>query len=397
MRQDWPYLWRLTGAMNCAATLSGLLVYFVTFMITPERETKTSGIDFPTWFSIGCYGGLALCMFAIAVIALFTSLRRRGTTRQLAGAIVTCVVSALLLLPALAWLNWAFDAEQAALPAAEVTVALVYVSLWALFVPLSVTAAYCLFTQPRTSTVSAQMPRQRTTRIDPARVVAPPRHQPGVEAPFAYSEDAPWGWLIYRGGRFQGQRLALKRGIITIGRSEDNDIWLDDDMASRHHAELAWADGQVYVTDTNSLNGVLVNGTRIRGSATLEQGMLLEIGSHHFIFEIAVPPGANGEQDDPLARHARIMPSSPGWAQENETPFPSLPVDRVTPALSSGDQWFTPPPMTTAGMAANYDIESEQTIKLNEGASAPSPQTPPPTRPSGGPAPLRLPSKPKNQ
>ena len=331
-------------------------------------------------------------MCAIAVIALYTALRRRGTTRQLAAVIVVCVVCALLLMPALLWGNASFVAGQAALPAAEVTVSLVYVSLWALFVPLSVTVAYCLFTQPRVSTASIQMPRQRTTRVNPARVVAPPRYQPGVEAPYVYSEDAPWGWLVYRGGRFQGQRLALKRAVITIGRGEDNDIWLDDDMASRHHAELAWADGQVYVTDANSLNGVLVNGKRIRGSATLDQGSMVEIGSHHFVFEVAAPPNAG--QDDPLAHHARITPSAPGWSQENETPFPAMLIDRIASTLSSDDQWFTPPPMTTTGMAANYDVESEQTIKLNEGSSTPAP--PPPSHPPGGPTPLRLPSKPKN-
>ncbi|MGB8347301.1 MAG: FHA domain-containing protein [Ktedonobacteraceae bacterium] len=331
-------------------------------------------------------------MCAIAVIALYTALRRRGTTRQLAAVIVVCVVCALLLMPALLWGSASFVAGQAALPAAEVTVSLVYVSLWALFVPLSVTVAYCLFTQPRISTASIQMPRQRTTRVNPARVVAPPRYQPGVEAPYVYSEDAPWGWLVYRGGRFQGQRLALKRAVITIGRGEDNDIWLDDDMASRHHAELAWADGQVYVTDANSLNGVLVNGKRIRGSATLDQGSMVEIGSHHFVFEVAAPPNAG--QDDPLAHHARITPSAPGWSQENETPFPAMLIDRIASTLSGDDQWFTPPPMTTTGMAANYDVESEQTIKLNEGSSAPAP--PPPSHPPGGPTPLRLPSKPKN-
>jgi len=329
-------------------------------------------------------------MCAVVVIALYTAQRRRGTTRQMAGAIVICVACALLLLPALLWANVSFGAGQAALPAAEAAAALVYVSLWALFVPLSVTVAYCLFTRPRISTASTQMPRQRTTRVNPARVVGLPRHQPGVDAPYVYSEDAPWGWLIYRGGRFQGQRLALKRAVITIGRGEDNDIWLDDDMASRHHAELAWADGQVYVTDTNSLNGVLVNGKRIRGSATLDQGAMVEVGSHHFVFEIAAP--SNVGQDDPLAHHARITPSAPGWLQENETPFPAASIDRIAPTLSSGDQWFTPPPMATTDMTANYDVESEQTIKLNEGASAPSPP-PPPSRPSGGPTPLRLPSK----
>ena len=276
----------------------------------------TGNVDFPTWFSLGCYSGLACCMFAIAVNALYTTVRRRGTTRQLAGAIVTCVIAALLLLPALVWYNMRFSIEQAAISTAEVELALVYVALFGWFLPLSVTAAYCLFALPRTSTTSLHIPRQkRTTRANTTTVLNPPRHQAGVEAPYVFGDDTPWGWLEYRSGRFQGQRLALKRSVVTIGRGEDNDIWLDDDMASRNHAELAWDKGQVYLTDCDSMNGVLLNGKRIRGTVMVTAGHLLEIGSHRLLFVSAERSGAANEQDDPLLRHvwhsaAALQPDS---------------------------------------------------------------------------------------
>src|SRR2546427_3239542 len=103
----------------------------------------TSSVDFPSWFSLGCYGGLTCCMLAITVNALYTTLRKRGTTRQLAGAIVTCVLSALLLLPAIIWYNVRFSSELSTL---VVGVMLVYVAMWGWLVPLSVTSIYCLFT-----------------------------------------------------------------------------------------------------------------------------------------------------------------------------------------------------------------------------------------------------------
>ncbi len=244
-------------------------------------------------------------MFAIAVNALYTTLRRRGTTRQLAGAIVTGVVSALLLLPAIFWYNMRFSTEQGALSVAEVELALVYVAIWGWLLPLSVTATYSLFTLPRTSTSSVHIPRQkRPTRANALTAVLAPRRQPGVQPPFVFSEDTPWGWLEYRVGRFQGQRLALTRAILTIGREEDNDVWLDDEMASRYHAELAWDEGRVFITDCDSLNGVLLNGKRIRGSAVMEQGALLEIGSHRFLFEyVSSSSRATDQDDDPLSRH----------------------------------------------------------------------------------------------
>jgi len=139
-----------------------------------------------------------------------------------------------------------------------------------------------------------------------------PKRQPGVPAPFVFGEDVPWGWLEYRSGRFQGQKLAMNRTVISIGREEDNDIWLDDETSSRYHAELAWDAEQVYITDCDSLNGVLLNGRRIRGTLVIKSGDLLEIGSHRFVFESAERPIPLAEQDDPLLYHLRRSSISPG-------------------------------------------------------------------------------------
>src|SRR5258708_38705840 len=166
-------------------------------------------------------------MVALAITTLYTSFRRRGPTRQLTGAIVTCVISALLLLPALVWYNVRFNAEQAALAAAEVEVALAYVALWGWLLPLSVTVAYSLFTLPRLSTDSVGRARQykHAARDDSnTSTVMIPQHQPDTPvtpAPFVFVEDTPWAALEHRVGRFQGQRLALTRPIINIGREED--------------------------------------------------------------------------------------------------------------------------------------------------------------------------------
>ena len=98
-------------------------------------------------------------MLAIAMNALFTSLRHRGTTRQLAGALLVCVVSALLLLLALVWYNLRFPVGQVA--GAEVMLALVYVALWGWVIPSSVTLTYCLFTAPRNTQTALHIPLQK--------------------------------------------------------------------------------------------------------------------------------------------------------------------------------------------------------------------------------------------
>lgn len=305
-------------------------------------------------------------MFAIAVNALYTSLRRRGTIRQLAGAIVTCAISALLLLPALAWFNIRFTVAQAALSTAEVEVALAYVALCGWLLPLGVTTIYCLFTQPRISTTSVRIPRQnRTTRANTASGFHPPRQQPGVVPPYVFREDTPWGWLEFRGGRFQGQRLALERTIITIGRGEDNDIWLDDDLASWYHAELAWDNGKVYITDCDSLNGVLLNGRRIHGSTCIEAGELLEIGSQRFLFEKAVRPGASAEQEDPLVR--RVWHSTTELYMESDHLPLSQPLeDSISLETSNHDQQSR-----TVAATMDNPVELQDTAEINLVSSLP--------------------------
>ncbi len=283
-------------------------------------------------------------MLTIAVNALYTTLRKRGTTRQLAGAIVACVISALLLLPAIVWYSTRFSSTQVTISVVEVTLALIFVAICGWVLPLSVTTVYCLFTQPRDSNTSVRIPRQlnhrkRTTRGNAVEeAVSLPKRQPGVLAPFVFGEDIPWGWLEHRSGRFQGQKLALNRTVISIGREEDNDIWLDDETSSRYHAELAWDGGQVYITDCNSLNGVQLNGRRIRGTLVIKNGDLVEIGSHRFIFEIAERPVSLAEQDDPLLHHPRRLSISPetgfpdnGRRLAGPNALPTRPLDDETP------------------------------------------------------------------
>src|SRR5947209_20615807 len=74
-------------------------------------------------------------------------------------------------------------------------------------------------------------------------------------------------------------------------------------MASLNHAELAWDAGKVYITDCNSLNGILLNGRRIRNTDLVEPNDQLEIGSHRFFFVRVEQPVTPQEQDDPLVRH----------------------------------------------------------------------------------------------
>jgi hypothetical protein len=313
-------------------------------------------VDFPTWFHAGWYGGLTCCTFAITTNAFYSTLRGRGRSRQLARVIVTCTISALLLFPAMIWFNSRFISQQGALSVFEISGMLVYIALCGWVVPLSVTGFYCFLVLPRSST--AIIPKFTRTPSS-TTTYQPPRYQPGVEIPFVFGEDIPWGWLEYSSGSFHGQRLALKRAIVTIGRDENCDIWIDDEMASRHHAELAWDSGHVYLTDCDSLNGVLLNKRPVRGTALLASNDILQVGTHCFVFVLAQRQDFPVPQDDPLNRHTWR------YAQDFQTGV-SQPVSQVEPTNTTS----SPPSSTVV--------------------------SPPLRRTAGGPTLLKLPSKQKN-
>src|SRR5579859_1671950 len=68
-----------------------------------KAEWNMKNLDFPIWFSVGCYGGLACIVLSGAGIAAYALLRHRGEPRQIARAILVCLVGSCLILPAIWW------------------------------------------------------------------------------------------------------------------------------------------------------------------------------------------------------------------------------------------------------------------------------------------------------
>ena len=83
-----------------------------------------------------------------------------------------------------------------------------------------------------------------------------------------------------------GRQYRLNGTTTRIGRSDDNDVVLDDKDVSRHHAVIVDTGTGFLITDLRSTNGVEVQGQRIRGSAPLADGDRVRIGSSKFTFEI---------------------------------------------------------------------------------------------------------------
>ncbi len=95
-----------------------------------------------------------------------------------------------------------------------------------------------------------------------------------------------YGKLVCITGLRAGEEYLLNQDFIIVGRSADADIPLEDQFASRKHAEIRLIDNAYQVHDLGSKNGVYVNGSRLEGGSTawLEDGVEIQFASTHFRF-----------------------------------------------------------------------------------------------------------------
>jgi hypothetical protein len=116
-------------------------------------------------------------------------------------------------------------------------------------------------------------------------VVSAPAPQPLAERPTPPSLPAygsPGGaatWqLVVMQGADSGQLFALREQA-QLGRSSDNDIRLNDDQVSRHHALIQRQAAAYVVSDLGSRNGTYLNGVRLSQPAYLHDGDAIQLGN----------------------------------------------------------------------------------------------------------------------
>jgi hypothetical protein len=89
--------------------------------------------------------------------------------------------------------------------------------------------------------------------------------------------------VIRSGGGRAGESFAVEGDRMTIGRSPDAAVFLDDVTVSRNHALLVKRRDGLYVDDLGSLNGTYVNRRRIE-SHKLASGDDLQIGKYKLTY-----------------------------------------------------------------------------------------------------------------
>jgi pSer/pThr/pTyr-binding forkhead associated (FHA) protein len=128
----------------------------------------------------------------------------------------------------------------------------------------------------------------RSAMKDLRRTTAPAPDATGFHPAPAFAEVSRGAdaWLIAErgGGLEQGARFDLIGGL-SIGRSKDADVQIDDRYASGIHARVFARRDRYFVEDMGSTNGTLLNGATLKGEADLIDGDMVQIGDTEFRLE----------------------------------------------------------------------------------------------------------------
>ena len=89
--------------------------------------------------------------------------------------------------------------------------------------------------------------------------------------------------VIARGPQ-KGSRFLITADGVSIGRSTESSIFLDDVTVSRSHAQIKREDSGAFVLiDNASLNGTYLNNVSVEKNV-LKNGDEIQIGKFHFVF-----------------------------------------------------------------------------------------------------------------
>jgi hypothetical protein len=128
----------------------------------------------------------------------------------------------------------------------------------------------------------------RSALKDLRGALAPAPDATGFHPAPAYGGAPPGAdaWLVAErgGGLRAGERFDLIGGL-SIGRSAEADLRIEDRYASGVHVRIFSRDGRTYIEDMNSTNGTLLNDATLHGEAELIDGDVVRIGDTEFRFE----------------------------------------------------------------------------------------------------------------
>ncbi len=171
-------------------------------------------------------------------------------------------------------------------------------------------------------------------------------------------EPSPRVFIQTVGRPDDSEALEVDQAGISLGRSSDNRVVLDDTGASYRHA-LIQREGDGYrIEDLGSRNGTWINDERVTGRHALEDGDEIRVGNTRLVFNAVdeaaqhEPPPTRPEvsltreihvitdtsEEEPEAGPEEIEPERPEEAGQVTEASPSLDVREQTPTVLEKDE-----------------------------------------------------------
>ena len=133
---------------------------------------------------------------------------------------------------------------------------------------------------------------------------------------------------------------------ISIGRTKENDIALDDPSVSKFHASVMInSDGRVVVADTGSTNGTFVDGERIAYGKAMTVNRSVKFGTVEVVFTL----------EQPIAKPAELPPTekfTPSDFEAAKRPETIVPIVKTEADVA-------PQPNLTQSRVFTGEIETE--------------------------------------
>jgi pSer/pThr/pTyr-binding forkhead associated (FHA) protein len=184
--------------------------------------------------------------------------------------------------------------------------------------------------------------------------------------------------FAFGGNPFQKELRILQGEPVSVGRTKENHLAIEDPSLSKYHASLALdADGNLLLADTGSTNGTFLNGERIAyGKAvTVTERDKVRFGLVDATFKITPLPPAATEVSEAAAEIPDTQSYTIGdmeFTTRDETSLPAtepaINVDdgRAAPTIASietqknGDESVPEqPPVTASSIELNKEDEIE--------------------------------------
>ena len=112
--------------------------------------------------------------------------------------------------------------------------------------------------------------------------------------------------LMFRSGTMDGRAVRIEQDRLSIGRSADCDVVVDDPHVSRHHAVLRREGNSLILQDLGSTGGTTVNERDVVSASVVRHGDLITFGPVELTMEDPSFPAVGNEPTTELVETAMV-------------------------------------------------------------------------------------------